>query len=143
MAARSALGFKPAPALRLVAFFAAGAFFAGAAFFAAGDFFAAALYGAAGSFAAFAGAPLRGGNFEVRGSNSKFTLPASLTHARKALNGRRVRIETNLSSRSVLPVASSLLICSRSTGCCRMTCPLLKSQLGVGCRAVGTVFSQM
>src|SRR6188472_3486185 len=103
-AASSVLGLRPGPVLRGA--LAAAAFFAGA-FLAAG--FAAALaalatgaYFAAGSFAAgvLPAAPLRGGNFD--GANSKFTLPASLSHARKALNGRRVRIDTNLSSRSVL-----------------------------------------
>ncbi|MNV40722.1 hypothetical protein D3C71_1323370 [compost metagenome] len=72
------------------------------------------------------------------GANSKLTLPASLSHARWALKLRRVRMLTNLSSRSVLPVSSSLVICSRSTGCCRMILPLLKVQLGVGCAVVGT-----
>ena len=38
------------------------------------------------------------------------------------------------SSRSVLPVASSLVICSRATGCCRMILPLLKSQVDVRAR---------
>ncbi|MNT65648.1 hypothetical protein D3C72_2036470 [compost metagenome] len=85
-----------------------------------------------------AAAALRAGNLPSRGSNSKFTLPASLSQARKALKLRRVRLEMNLSSRSVLPVASSLAIWSRSMGCCRMIWPLLKSQLGVGCWAVGT-----
>ena len=59
-----------------------------------------------------------------------------------ALKPRRVRMETNLSSKSVLPVSSSLLICSRTMGCCKMIWPLLKSQLGVGCAKVGTDFSQ-
>src|SRR5688572_2250056 len=95
-AASSALGVRPAAGLRgalgAAAFFAAGAFFAAAAFLAAvtvGVLVAAKL--------------LRGGNLEVRGSNSKVTLPSSLFHTRKALKARRVRIETNLSSRSVLP----------------------------------------
>src|SRR6187402_3136502 len=112
-AASSVLGLRPGPVLRGA--LAAAAFFAGA-FFAAG--FAAALAAAFATGAYFAAgvlpaAPLRGGNFD--GANSKFTLPASLSQARKALNGRRVRMETNLSSRSVLPLANSLLICSRST----------------------------
>ena len=59
-----------------------------------------------------------------------------------ALKARRVRMETNLSSRSVLPVLSSLSICSRSIGCCRMIWPVLKSQLGVAWASVGTDFSQ-
>ena len=33
---------------------------------------------------------------------------------------------------SVAPVASSLVICSRATGCCRITLPLLKSHEGCG-----------
>src|SRR5690606_13325211 len=117
--------------------------FSAGAFFAAGTFFAAAfLAGAAALAAGRAGAPLRGGYLLSRFSNSKFTLPASASQARKALNARRGRMDTNLSSRSVLLVASSLLICSRATGCCRMILPLLKSQLGVGCCAVGTDRSQ-
>src|SRR6185369_9937657 len=104
-----------------------------------GGDFAAAL--AVAVFALAAPAVLRGGNLEARGSNSKFTLPASASQARKALNERRVRIETNLSSRSVLPVASSLAICSRSTGCCRMILPLRKSQVGAGWCSVGTARS--
>src|SRR5690606_10746721 len=112
----------------------AAAVFLAAAFLAGAAFLAAALPVLAGAPAAV----LRGGNLEVRGSNSKLTLPASLSQARKALKARRVRMETNLSSRSVLPVSSNLLICSRSTGCCKMILPLLKSQLGVGCASVGT-----
>src|SRR5438105_6809130 len=105
-AASSALGLRPAPVLRGA--FGAAAFFAGAAFL-AGAFFAAAPYFAAGSFAAgvLPAAVLRGGNLLARGSNSKVTLPSSLFHARNALNARRVRIDTNLSSRSVLPVSSN------------------------------------
>src|SRR5690606_33528003 len=86
----------------------------------------------------FAAAVLRGGYLDSRCSNSKLTLPASLSQARKALNARRVRMLTNLSSRSVLPVASSFCICARSTGCCRMTLPLLKVHEGAGCCGVGT-----
>src|SRR5450830_816157 len=56
-------------------------------------------------------AVLRGGN--LLGANSKLTLPSAASHTSMALKARRVRIETNLSSRSVLPVLSSLCICSR------------------------------
>ena len=80
--------------------------------------------------AAAPAATLRGGYLD--GANSKLTLPASASQASMALKARRVREETNLSSMSVLPVASSFCICARSTGCCKMICPLLKSQLGVG-----------
>src|SRR5688572_23246913 len=87
-AASSALGLRPAPVLRgalgAAAFFA-GAFFAAvfAVVFAA---LATGVYLTAGSFAAgvLPAAPLRGGNLD--GANSKFTLPASLSQARKALN---------------------------------------------------------
>ena len=81
-------------------------------------------------------ATLRGGNFD--GANSKPTLPACASQTRKALKARRVRIETNLSSKSVLPVSSNLPICSRDTACCRMILLLLKSQLGTGWADVGT-----
>src|SRR5688572_5736594 len=104
-AASSALGLRPAPVLRGA--LGAAAFLAGAAFFAAVlAALATGAYLAAGSFApgVLPAAPLRGGNLD--GANSKFTLPASLSQARKALNGRRVRMDTNLSSRSVLPVCS-------------------------------------
>ena len=37
------------------------------------------------------------------------------------MNGRRVRIEMNSRSRSVLPVVSSFVVCSGSTGCCRIS----------------------
>ena len=84
------------------AFFAA-AFLAGA--FLAGAFFAAAFF--AGAFAAVLTAVLRGGYLLTRGSNSNATLSSSAFHAKNALNGRRVRMDTNLSSRSVLPVVNS------------------------------------
>ena len=61
--------------------------------------------------AALAAAPGRGGNFD--GANSKFTLPASASQDSMALKARRVRMLTNLSSKSVLPVANSLVIWSR------------------------------
>src|SRR5512145_1324759 len=118
-AARAALGCLPVAAVVLRgAFLAAGALVAAvfAAALAAGAFLAAAFLAGA-ALAAGRAAVLRGGYLLSRGSNAKFTLPASASQARKALNGRRVRIDTNLSSRSVLPVASSLLICSRATGC--------------------------
>src|SRR5829696_7083073 len=92
-AASSALGLRPAPGLATRGVL-------GLAVLAAGAFLAAAFF-AAGAFAAFAG--LRGGNLD--GANSKFTLSASLSQASMALKGRRVRMETNLSSRSVLPVS--------------------------------------
>src|SRR5437899_1171217 len=101
-AASSGLGVSPGPDLR--ATLAGAAFFAGAAFRSAGPagFFVAGVLPAvlapnlaAGSRAARAGAPLRGGNLLSRGSKAKFTLPASASQARKALNGRRVRIDTN------------------------------------------------
>ena len=80
--------------------------------------------------AAFFAAVLRAaGAFAARGSNSKPTLPSFLSQARKALNLRRVLLETKFSSSAVLPSASSLVICSRGTGCCRMILPLLKSQV--------------
>jgi len=121
--------------------------FTDAVFLAATFLTAAVLTGVlAGALAAALAAPavavLRGGNFEVRGSNSKFTLPAVASQARKALKARRVLLETNLSSSWVLPDSSSRRICSRTTGCCRITLPLLKLQLGVGWAAVGTAFSQ-
>ena len=55
----------------------------------------------------FGGAPLAAPRCG-RGSNSKITLPSFLSQARNALNLRRVLFETKFSSRSVLPVASSL-----------------------------------
>src|SRR5690606_3620030 len=61
-------------------------------------------------------------------SNSKPTLP-SLPRTRKAENLRRVRADTKPLSSSVLPSVSSLAICSRSIGCCRMILPERKSQL--------------
>src|SRR6185312_2896241 len=144
-AASAALGVRPAPGLAadlrgvLVAGLLAAAFLAGALAGTLRAVLAGAALAAAASGAAVLAADLRGGNLD--GANSKLTLPASLSHARYALNGRRVRIETNLSSRSVLPLSSSLLICSRTTGCCRMIWPLLKSHVGVACAAVGTDFS--
>src|SRR6185369_14748648 len=85
--------------------------------------FLAAAFLAAGAFFAAAGA------LAARGWNSKLTLPSFLSKARKALNLRRVLLETKFSSRSVLPVVSSLTTCSRPTGCCRMILPVLKSQV--------------
>src|SRR5690606_28758390 len=95
-AASAALGCLPVAAVVL-----RGAFLAAGSFFAAGAFLAAAAFlaGAAALAAGRAGAPLRGGNLLSRFSNSKFTLPASASQARKALKARRVRMETNLSSR--------------------------------------------
>src|SRR5690606_25034989 len=130
-AASAALGCLPLAALVLRGALGAAAFFAAGAFLAAATFLAGAALAAAP-------AVLRGGNLLSRGSNAKFTLPASLSQTRQALKLRRVRMDTNLSSRSVLPVASSLLICSRATGCCRMILPLLNVQSGVGWAAVGT-----
>src|SRR4051812_45843664 len=104
-AASSALGVSPAAALRgalvtaalpagaALGIFLAAAFFAGAI---PAVFFAAAFAGAtppaylaAVSLATgvLPAAVLRGGNLLARGSNSKLTLPSSLFHARKALNG--------------------------------------------------------
>src|SRR5690349_10324348 len=100
MPAPGARGFFAAAVFAGATFFAAVVFFAGAAAFPGAAFFAP--YFAAGSRAVsvLPAAVLRGGNFDVRGSNSKVTLPSSLFHARKALNARRVRMETNLSSKS-------------------------------------------
>src|SRR5699024_138684 len=72
----------------------------------------------------------------ARGSNSKPTLPFLMT--RKALNLRCVRLETKPSSRSVLPSASILVICSGLTSCWRMILPERKSQVFSG----PTAFSQ-
>ena len=92
--------------------------------------------------AAYLAGVLRGGNLLVRGSNSNTTLSSSAFHDKKALKARRVRLLTNLSSKSVLPVLSSLAICSRSTTCCNTILPLLKLHEGVGWPSVGTAFSQ-
>src|SRR6478672_7912292 len=91
-AASASLGLSPAPGLRGA--LGAAAFFAAATFLAAGVL-AAAFFAAGAALAKV----LRGGNLLVRGSNSKATLPSSWFQARKALNARRVRIETNFSSR--------------------------------------------
>src|SRR5450830_65985 len=99
-AASSALGVRPLPGVALRGVLVA-------AFLAAGALAAAFLAGAA---LAAAPAVLRGGNLLSRGSNSKFTLLAAASQAKKALKLRRVRMLTNLSSRSVLPVLSSLCI---------------------------------
>src|SRR5439155_23621837 len=101
-AASESLGFRPAPGLRgAAAFFAAGAFLAAGVFFAA-TFLAAAVLPAGAALPKV----LRGGNLlpPSRGANSKVTLPSSAFQVRKALKARRVRMLTNLSSRSVLPV---------------------------------------
>src|SRR5664279_4131063 len=92
-AASAGLGVRPAPVLRGA--LAAAGFPAGTVFFAmvflAATFLpvaalAAGAYFAAGSLAVvLPAAALRGGNFEARGSNSKFTLPASGSQARNAL----------------------------------------------------------
>src|SRR5690606_13236601 len=66
--------------------------------------------------------------FSARGSNSNPILP-SFCATKYALNLRLVREETKLVSRSVLPSASNLRICSGLTSCWRMTLPLRKVQL--------------
>ena len=125
-AASASLGFMPVPGLRgalgAAAFLTPGTFLATTFFTAvvlpATVFpatFLAATFFAAGA-PAFANV-LRGGNLLVRGSNSNATLASSLFQLKNALNARRVRMLTNLSSRSVLPVASNFSTCSRSTGC--------------------------
>jgi HD-like signal output (HDOD) protein len=60
-------------------------------------------------------------------SNSKPTLPSS-PRTRKAENLRLVRLETKPLQQFGAPVSSSLCICSRSIGCCRMILPERKSQ---------------
>src|SRR5512133_53971 len=134
-ALRGVLALALAAALGLATFLAA--FLAAAPVLAAR---AAPVFEATAALVKGVAAVLRGGN--LLGANSKFTLPASASQASMALKPRRVRMETNLSSKSVLPVASSLRICSRSIGCCRMIWPVLKSQLGVAWAIVGTDFSQ-
>src|SRR5690606_25065075 len=62
----------------------------------------------------------------VLASNSKPTLPWA-SHTRKALNLRLVRLDTNPSNKSVLPVSSSLVICCAGISCCRITLPVRKS----------------
>ena len=97
----------------------AAAFFAGA-FFAAIFLAGAAVTPSPAAFLAvarlvaaflaavvFPAAVFRGGYLLTRGSNSKTTRPSSALHAKKALNARRVRMDTNLSSKSVFPVVSS------------------------------------
>jgi len=117
--------------------FLAAAFFAGVFVAVFAVAFTAPLAGALG--VALPAAVFRGGN--LLGANSKLTFPASGSQASMALKARRVRMLTNLSSKSVFPVASNFSICSRAMGCCKIICPLLKSQLGVGCAKVGTVRS--
>src|SRR4029077_316805 len=74
--------------------------------------------------------------FGSRFSNSKPTSFLSV-NTRYALKGLPLR-EINRSSKSVLPVVSSLFTCSRSTGRCRMTLPDRKSHVLFG----PTEFSQ-
>src|SRR5436190_10894547 len=101
-AASSGLGLRPGPALR--GFFGAFGSFAARFALALAVLRPPVLRAAAGAAAA-AARPVkvglrRFGNLDA--ANSKFTLPASASHFRCALNGRRVRIETKPSSRSVL-----------------------------------------
>src|SRR6185503_13719259 len=77
------------------------------------------------------------GAFGAFAWNSKPIFPSGCL-TRNALN-RRPFFETKAVNRSVLPVASSFFICSRSIGCCRIMRPERKSQLFPG----PTAFSQV
>src|SRR6185312_17127396 len=65
-----------------------------------------------------------------RGGKSNAVLPSFTM--RNALNGRLFFLEMNFVNRSVLPSASSFLICSGGISCCKMILPERKSHVGEG-----------